>query len=218
MGGEEGGSKASRPWSSWTWKPKAAWRDQVEQFCAWSERQALGLEEVFDSFGIEISVKISMNTFIEAYIICQSNHWCKNFNTKWKIQQISRKVTQVRKKLWQSGFSRPSPGKVALVEFLRASLVWHAFSLLPPLLASEPQTYSSAAKVTPVQEFLYFSKIRLFFFQIRKNSRFHGSGGVLYELMSILYIHFNMYICILARPYGQKLGRPDPLTCRRLRP
>ncbi|CAJ1376899.1 unnamed protein product [Effrenium voratum] len=45
---QEGGSLPSKPWPSWTWRP-GTWRDQVEAFCAWCERQVLAPATVFDA-------------------------------------------------------------------------------------------------------------------------------------------------------------------------
>eukprot|EP00434_Breviolum_minutum_P020080 symbB.v1.2.017712.t1/scaffold1384.1/size122353/2 len=46
---QEGGSSPSKPWASWTWRQGAPWRDQVESFCAWCERQVLSPVAVFDA-------------------------------------------------------------------------------------------------------------------------------------------------------------------------
>lgn len=46
---QEGGSAPSKPWASFTWRREAPWRDQVEAFCAWCERQVLSPAAVFDA-------------------------------------------------------------------------------------------------------------------------------------------------------------------------
>eukprot|EP00913_Durusdinium_trenchii_P002339 g2161.t1 len=46
---QEGGSAPSKPWASFTWRTEAPWRDQVEAFCAWCERQVLSPAAVFDA-------------------------------------------------------------------------------------------------------------------------------------------------------------------------